>query len=149
MRISDWSSDVCSSDLAYLAAHPDQKEALTSGYTVVRRQGDQLVAVPYSEEYKQWLEPAAKLLEQAAAITGNASLKKFLTLRAEAFRTNEYYESELAWMDLKDTPIEVVVGPYEVYTDRLYGTKTAFRSEARRVGKTCVCKLRLMGGRLL
>src|SRR3546814_1324649 len=103
---------------AYLAAHPDQKEALTSGYTVVRRQGDQLVAVPYSEEYKQWLEPAAKLLEQAAAITGNASLKKFLTLRAEAFRTNEYYESELAWMDLKDTPIEVVVGPYEVYTDR-------------------------------
>src|SRR3546814_777036 len=128
MRISDWSSDVCSSDLAYLAAHPDQKEALTSGYTVVRRQGDQLVAVPYSEEYKQWLEPAAKLLEQAAAITGNASLKKFLTLRAEAFRTNEYYESELAWMDLKDTPIEVVVGPYEVYTDRLYGTKTAFEA---------------------
>src|SRR3546814_5534843 len=88
-------------------------------------------AVPYSEEYKQWLEPAAKLLEQAAAITGNASLKKFLTLRAEAFRTNEYYESELAWMDLKDTPIEVVVGPYEVYTDRLYGTKTAFEEIGR------------------
>ncbi|PWG01868.1 dipeptidyl-peptidase 3 family protein [Sphingosinicella humi] len=113
---------------AYLAAHPDQREALTSGYTVVRRQGDGLVAIPYSEEYKQWLEPAAKLLEQAAAITGNASLKRFLTLRAEAFRTNEYYESELAWMDLADTPIEVVIGPYEVYTDRLYGTKTAFEA---------------------
>ena len=112
----------------YLAEHPDQKEALTSGYTVVRRQGDQLVAVPYSEEYKQWLEPAAKLLERAAAITSNASLKKFLTLRAEAFRTNEYYESELAWMDLEGTPIEVVIGPYEVYTDRLYGTKTAFEA---------------------
>jgi hypothetical protein len=112
----------------YIAAHPDQKEALTSPYTVVRRQGDQLVAVPYSQAYKQWLEPAAKLLEQAAGITTNASLKKFLTLRAKAFRTDDYFESELAWMDLKDTPIEVAIGPYEVYTDNLYGRKTAFEA---------------------
>ena len=60
---------------AYLAANPGQKEALTSGYTVVKRQGDRLVAVPYSVEYRQWLEPAAKLLEQAAARTSNASLR--------------------------------------------------------------------------
>ena len=112
----------------YLAAHPDQKDALTSPYTVVKRDGDRLVAVPYSQEYKQWLEPAAKLLEQAAAKTSNASLKKFLTLRAKAFRTDDYFESELAWMDLKDTPIEMVIGPYETYTDGLYGTKTAFES---------------------
>ncbi|HEX8256711.1 MAG TPA: hypothetical protein VF589_03690, partial [Allosphingosinicella sp.] len=101
---------------AYLAAHPNEREALTSPYTVVKRQGDRLVAVPYSQEYKQWLEPAAKLLEQAAAKTSNASLKKFLSLRAKAFRTDDYFESELAWMDLKDTPIEVAIGPYEVYT---------------------------------
>ena len=113
---------------AYLAAHPDQKEKLTSPYTVVKRQGDTLVAVPYSQEYKEWLEPAAKKLEDAAAITTNASLKKFLTLRAKAFRTDDYYESELAWMDLKDTPIEIVIGPYETYTDGLYGAKTAFES---------------------
>ena len=113
---------------AYLAAHPDQREALTSGYTVVRRQGDRLVAVPYSVEYRQWLEPAAKLLKEAARTTSNASLRTFLSSRAEAFRTNEYYESELAWMDLAGTPIEVVIGPYEVYTDRLYGTKTAFEA---------------------
>ena len=113
---------------AYLAVHPDQREALTSGYTVVKRQGDRLVAVPYSVEYKQWLEPAARLLEQAARTTGNASLKRFLNLRAKAFRTNDYYESELAWMDVTGTPIEVVIGPYEVYTDRLYGTKTAFEA---------------------
>jgi hypothetical protein len=112
----------------YLAEHPDQKEALTSPYTVVKRQGDRLIAVPYSQEYKQWLEPAAKLLEQAAAKTSNASLKKFLTLRAKAFRTDDYFESELAWMDLKDTPIEVAIGPYEVYTDELYGRKTAFEA---------------------
>jgi Peptidase family M49 len=113
---------------AYLLAHPGEKEELTSGYTVVKRRGDRLVAVPYSVEYRQWLEPAAKLLERAAARTGNASLKKFLNLRAKAFRTNDYYESELAWMDVSGTPIEVVIGPYEVYTDSLYGTKTAFEA---------------------
>lgn len=113
---------------SYLVAHPNEKAALTDGYAVVRRRGDKLVAVPYSVEYRQWLEPAAKLLERAAARTGNASLKKFLTLRAKAFRTNDYYESELAWMDVSGTPIEVVIGPYEVYTDSLYGTKTAFEA---------------------
>ena len=112
----------------YLAAHPDQKDALTSPYTVVKRQGDQLVAVPYSQEYKQWLEPAAKLLEQAAAMTSNASLKRFLSLRAQAFRNDDYFQSELAWMDLEGTPIEVAIGPYEVYTDELYGRKTAFEA---------------------
>src|SRR4029078_5663436 len=106
----------------------DQAKALTDPYTVVKRQGDKLVAVPYSQEYKEWLEPAAKKLEEAAAITTNASLKKFLTLRAKAFRTDDYYESELAWMDLKDTPIEIVIGPYETYTDTLYGAKTAFEA---------------------
>lgn len=113
---------------AYLAAHPDQRDALTSPYTVVRRDGDRLIAVPYSEAYRQWLEPAARLLEQAAAATSNASLKRFLTLRAQAFRTNDYYPSELAWMDVTDTPIEVVIGPYEVYADTLYGQKTAFEA---------------------
>jgi hypothetical protein len=113
---------------AYLKAHPDQAEALTSPYTVVQGRGDRLVAIPYSQAYKQWLEPAARLLEQAAARTSNPSLKKFLSLRAEAFRTDDYFESELAWMDLKDTPIEVAIGPYETYTDGLYGRKTAFEA---------------------
>lgn len=113
---------------AYLAKHPDQKAELTSLTTVVKRDGDRLVAVPYSVEYKQWLEPAAKLLEQAAAKTSNASLKKFLSLRAKAFRDDDYFASDMAWMDLQDTPIEVVIGPYETYTDTLYGAKAAFEA---------------------
>ena len=113
---------------AYLKANPGEEAALTSPYTVVRREGDKLLAVPYSVAYKQWLEPAAALLEKAAGITTNPSLKKFLTLRARAFRTDEYFDSELAWMDLKDTPIEVAIGPYETYTDTLYGRKTAFEA---------------------
>lgn len=113
---------------AYLAAHPSEKAALTSPYTLVRRKGDRLVALPYREAYKEWLEPAARLMDKAAAITTNPSLKKFLTLRAKAFRTDDYYPSELAWMDLKDTPIEFVIGPYETYTDGLMGLKTAFEA---------------------
>ncbi|MDQ3247540.1 MAG: hypothetical protein M3Q52_11775 [Pseudomonadota bacterium] len=112
----------------YLAANPAQAEALTSPYTVVKRQNDRLVAVPYSVEYRQWLEPAARLLEQASGRTSNPSLKRFLRLRAQAFGTDDYYQSELAWMDLKGTPIEVAIGPYEVYTDTLYGRKTAFEA---------------------
>ena len=113
---------------AYLAANPDQREALTSPYTVVERRGDGFVAVPYSQAYREWLVPAARLLEQAAERTSNPSLKRFLSLRAKSFLSDDYFESEMAWMDLHDTPIEVAIGPYEVYTDRLYGTKTAFES---------------------
>jgi hypothetical protein len=113
---------------AYLKAHPDEAGKLTDPYTVVQRQGDKLVAVPYSQAYRQWLEPAAKLLEQAAERTSNPSLKKFLSLRAKAFGTDDYFESELAWMDVTGTPIEVAIGPYETYTDTLYGRKTAFEA---------------------
>ncbi|ATQ44915.1 dipeptidyl-peptidase 3 family protein [Caulobacter mirabilis] len=113
---------------AYLAAHPAEKPALMDAYTVVRRQGDKLVAVPYSVEYRAELAKAAALLEQAAATTSNPSLKRFLTLRAESFRTNDYFQSEMAWMDLKGTPIEVAIGPYETYTDELMGQKAAFEA---------------------
>lgn len=113
---------------AYVAAHPDQKAALLDTYTVVRREGDRLVAVPYSVEYKAELEKAAALMEQAAAITTNPSLKRFLTLRAKSFRTNDYFESEMAWMDLAGTPIEVAIGPYETYTDEMMGQKAAFEA---------------------
>ncbi|MDE1467940.1 dipeptidyl-peptidase 3 family protein [Aurantiacibacter sp. D1-12] len=113
---------------AYLEANPDQRDDLMSPYTVVKRDGDGFIAVPYSEEYAEFLQPAAELLREAAEITTNPSLKRFLTLRADSFLSDDYYESEMAWMDLADTPIEIAIGPYEVYTDRLYGTKTAFES---------------------
>lgn len=113
---------------AWIAAHPADEEAFKSAYTVIRRdeQGG-LKAIPYSEHYREWLEPAAELLREAAAITTNESLRKFLTLRADAFLTDDYYESEMAWMDLEG-PIEVAIGPYEVYTDGLFGYKTAFEA---------------------
>jgi hypothetical protein len=112
---------------AWVAAHPEDREALASTTTLVRREGDRLVAVPYSRAYAEWLEPAARLLRQAAAATGNASLKRFLTTRADAFGSDDYFASDMAWMDL-DAPVEVTIGPYETYEDGLFGYKAAFES---------------------
>jgi hypothetical protein len=110
---------------AWLEAHPDDRDAFTSLHTVIRRDGDRLRAVPYSEAFVRQLEVAAAELRAAAAATDNASLKRFLELRAAAFFTDDYYESDMAWMDL-DSAIEVVIGPYETYEDSLFGYKAAF-----------------------
>ncbi len=112
---------------AWVAAHPEDREALLSTTTVIRREGDRLVTVPYSREYAQWLEASARLLRQAAAATGNASLKRFLTTRADAFASDDYFASDMAWMDL-DAPVELTIGPYETYEDGLFGYKAAFES---------------------
>ena len=69
------------------------------------------MSVPYSQEYREFLEPAAKLLREAAALTTNRTLKDFLSKRADAFTSNDYYASDVAWMDL-DAPIDVTIGPY-------------------------------------
>ncbi len=112
----------------WITAHPEDEAAFRSLYTVIRRDGDNLVAIPYSQHYREWLEPAADLMREAAEITSNESLKLFLNSRADAFFTDDYYQSEIAWMDLTGTPIEVVIGPYEVYTDALFGYKAAFEA---------------------
>jgi len=106
-----------------------QQEQAKSFFTVIRWQGGakQLTAVPYSEEYKDDLDRAAGLLHEAAGLTGNASLRKFLNARADAFSSNDYYESDLAWMDL-DAPLDVTIGPYETYNDGLFGYKAAFEA---------------------
>ena len=107
---------------------PQQREQAEGFFTVVRRGPDKkLTLVPYSEEYKADLQQAAKLLKEAAALTGNATLKQFLTTRADAFSSNDYYESDMAWMDL-DAPLDITFGPYETYNDELFGYKAAFEA---------------------
>ena len=84
-------------------------------------------SVPYSEAYKDDLSHAAALLREAAALTPDASLRRFLHARADAFVTNDYYASDVAWMDL-DAPLDVTIGPYETYTDEIFGYKAAFEA---------------------
>ncbi len=110
----------------WLKDHPEDEEAFISEFTVIRRDGESLVAIPYSEYYKDKLTEAAALLLDAAEIADNPSLKKYLTTRAAAFKSNDYFESDMKWMDLKDHDIEIVIGPYEVYEDGLFNFKAAF-----------------------
>jgi hypothetical protein len=105
-----------------------KKEKAAGFFTVIRRDAQKnLTIVPYNEEYRLWLVPAAKLLNEAAALTSSRSLKKYLRARAAAFLSNDYYASDIAWMEL-DAPIEVTIGPYETYMDGLFNYKAAFES---------------------
>ncbi|NBC82092.1 MAG: Zn-dependent hydrolase [Bacteroidetes bacterium] len=98
-------------------------------YNLIRRNDDgSLKTIPYNIAYKEKLSDAAETLKEAAALAENAGLKEYLTKRADAFLSNEYYESDLAWMDMKTNRIEVVIGPIETYEDRLYGYKAAFEA---------------------
>lgn len=105
-----------------------EKEKATGYFYTIRRDASgKLMAVPYSEEYREFLDPAAKLLREAAALTTNVTLRNFLNKRAAAFASNDYFDSDVAWMDL-DSPIDVTIGPYETYEDELFGYKAAFEA---------------------
>lgn len=108
--------------------NPADKELAQGFFTVIRRnpQG-QLASVGYHVEYQQELAVAADHLLKAAAVTTQPTLKEFLTTRAKAFLSNDYYESEVAWMKL-DSSIEPTIGPYEVYEDEWFNAKAAFEA---------------------
>ena len=118
----------------------DRKQA-EGFFTVIRRDNGKLKLVPYSQEYQQFLAPAAKLLQEAAALTTNATLKNFLSKRAEAFLSDNYYASDVAWMDL-DAPIDVTIGPYETYEDGLFSYKAAFEAYVNLRDEAETAKLR-------
>lgn len=101
----------------------------TSQYSLIRRdESGKLIAIPYSEAYKSQLERAASLLREAAATVSDAGLRKYLELRADAFLSNQYQPSDMAWMDMKTSPIDVVIGPIENYQDGLFGYRAAFEA---------------------
>ena len=112
--------------LQWIEDHPDDEKSFTSEFTVIRRENGELKAVPYSKYFKEDLEKAANFLRQAAEYADNPTLKDYLVKRAAAFLSNDYYHSDMAWMDLKDHLIEVVIGPYEVYEDKMFNYKAAF-----------------------
>ncbi len=129
----------------WLENHPEDAEAFKGFFTVIRRDGDQLVAVPYSQAYREFLEPAAKLLKEAARLTDNTSLRTYLSSRADAFLSNDYFQSDMDWMDLKDHTIEIVIGPYETYEDGLFGYKAAFECFITLVDPEASQKLKALG----
>ena len=93
-------------------------------YTVIRRdENGALKTVWYRDEYKKELEKVCALLEEAAALTTNEGMRTYLTERVKAFRTDDYLASDLAWMDMKDCNMDIVIGPIENYDDHLFEAK--------------------------
>jgi Peptidase family M49 len=105
----------------------DAKAAATGFFTTIRKGPQGFTAVPYSIDYQGELAQAAALLREAANLTTEPTLKKFLTARADAFLSNDYYASDVAWMEL-DAAIEPTIGPYEVYEDEWFNAKAAFEA---------------------
>ncbi|HUQ50497.1 MAG TPA: hypothetical protein VM056_07285 [Terriglobales bacterium] len=106
----------------------EDKEQAEWFFTTIRRDdAKRFKIVPYSQEYAPLLAKVSGLLKAAAESTTNESLRKFLSLRADAFLSNDYFASDVAWMDL-DSPVDVTIGPYETYNDELFGYKAAFEA---------------------
>lgn len=105
------------------AAHADSLKSL---YTLVRRDSaGRLIAIPYHLAYAQPLGRAASLLREAAALAESAALRRYLNLRADALLSDDFHASDLAWMEMEDNTLDIVIGPIETYEDQLYGYKAA------------------------
>lgn len=111
----------------YIRENPVQKEELESQYTIVARDGAKLKGIPYHIAYPE-AAMMSKILEEAAGLAENKSLSNYLKLRAKAVATDDYYESDMAWMDMKESNIDLVIGPIENYEDAMYNYKTAFEA---------------------
>jgi len=111
----------------FIGLYPEHKASFESQYTVIIRDGEMLKAVPYFEAYPKVHLIAAKL-EEAAQYADNESLRHYLITRANAIRTDQYFESDMAWMDIKDNDIDVVIGPIENYEDGIFNYKTAYEA---------------------
>jgi hypothetical protein len=111
---------------AYVKQHPEKKAEIYSPTTVVRWHGDELEAVPYHIAYRAFLEPAARDLCAAADLSADKDFAKFLRMRADALLTDDYFASDIAWLELKRPRMDIIFAPYETYSDGLLGVKATY-----------------------
>jgi hypothetical protein len=111
---------------AYVAAHPDKKAVVFDPYTIVRRNGSDLTGRKYHDEFGAFIAPAAAALRKAADLSDDPAFARFLRLRAEALVTDDYFASDIAWLDLQNPKFDVIYAPYETYLDDLLGVKTSY-----------------------
>ena len=110
----------------YVKEHPEQKAAIYAQFTIVRWHQDKLEAVPCHIAFRAFLEPAAKALRAAAQLSDDAAFAKFLRLRADALLSDDYFASDLAWLELKNPKFDIIFAPYETYMDGLLGVKGSY-----------------------
>ena len=110
----------------YVERHPEKKAEIYSPYTVLRRRGDALEGIPYRIAYRSFLEPAAQALRQAADLSDDKAFADFLRMRADALLSDQYFDSDLKWLDLKEPKFDLIFAPYETYLDGVLGIKTSY-----------------------
>jgi hypothetical protein len=110
----------------YVKDHPNQKKAIYDQFTIVRWHEQSLEAVPYHIAFRAFLEPAARAIRAAAKLSDDAAFAKFLQLRANALLSDDYFASDLAWLDLKNPKFDIIFAPYETYMDGLLGVKGTY-----------------------
>jgi len=110
----------------YVKEHPDQKAAIYDQFTIVRWHQQKLEGVPYHIAFRAFLEPAAKALRAAASLSDDAAFAKFLRLRADALLSDDYFQSDLGWLELKNPKFDIIFAPYETYLDGLLGVKGSY-----------------------
>jgi hypothetical protein len=110
----------------FVKAHPEKKAEIYSSTNLVRWHGDQLLGVPYHIAYRSFLEPAARDLREAASLSADPAFADFLRLRARALLDDDYFPSDLAWLDLKNPKFDIIFAPYETYLDDLLGVKASY-----------------------
>src|SRR5258708_3935088 len=110
----------------YVKAHPAQKAAVYEQFTVIRWKDKKLEAVPYHVFYRPFLESAAKSLRDAAKLSDDPAFAKFLEMRADALLSDDYFPSDLAWLDLKNPKFDIIFAPYETYMYSRLGVKGSY-----------------------
>jgi hypothetical protein len=111
---------------AYVGSHPDRKTEIYNPYTFVRRAGAELAGRPYHDELKPFVTGAATALRTAASFSPDPKFAAFLRMRADALFTDDYYASDIAWLDLQNPKFDLIFAPYETYLDDLLGVKTSY-----------------------
>jgi Peptidase family M49 len=110
----------------YVAANPGEKEAVYDEHSILRKNENKLQAIAYHLAYADFLKDTARDLQEAAALSDDVAFAKFLRMRAEALLSDDYYQSDLAWLDLKEPKFDLILAPYESYLDNLLGVRTSF-----------------------
>src|SRR5581483_416847 len=110
----------------YVKAHQDKRAEIYSNTTIVRWKGKDLEGIPYHVAFRSFLERAAKALREAADLSPDEAFAKFLRMRADALLNDQYFDSDIAWLELKRPKVDVIFAPYETYNDDLLGVKATY-----------------------
>ena len=110
----------------YIVAHPEHKTAIYDQDSILLRDGNKLEAMPYHVMFAEFLNPAAEDLREAAKLSDEPQFAKFLNMRADALLNDDYYASDLAWLDMKEPKFDLILAPYESYLDNLLGVRASY-----------------------